>query len=124
MSETDSQIKVAIFEDDKMWQEMARQEIESLGCMVVAMSGSMVEALDQIIPQLEAMGVSFVLVDGNMSEDAIGGHDGRVLAKRVKEAAPSVLTVGFSGSKQEYVDRQLGKADFSTENLKKAFGIE
>lgn len=124
MSEADGSIKVAIFEDDQMWREIAKGDIEGLGCVVVAMAGSMVEALNDIIPQLEAMGVNFVLVDGNLSEDAIGGNDGRVLASKVKEIAPSVLTVGFSGSKQEYVDRQLGKADYSTENLKKAFGIE
>lgn len=124
MSEIASQIKVAIFENDKMWREEAKAEIETLGCIVVAMAGSMAEALDQVIPQLEAMGVNFVLVDGNLSEHSIEGRDGRILAQKIKEATQSVLTVGFSLSEQDYVDRQLGKHDFNAKNLKKAFGIE
>lgn len=101
--------KVVIIEDDAGWQEIAKDSLLKIGCNVVAIVGTMAEAIEQTIPQLEALGVAFVLVDGNLSYGETKGYEGQQLAAQIKEQAPSVTTVGFSALDQPYVDKKLGK---------------
>jgi len=119
MTEQDSP-KVVIIEDSKSWQEMTRRLLEDMGVSVVAIVDNMLQATEEIIPQLEALGVQFVLLDGNLDPNESSGAEGRALAAQIREQAPSVKIVGFSGNTQDYIDIPLGKSKFSEEGLRKA----
>jgi hypothetical protein len=116
---TEQTIKVAIIEDDPNWYPEAQQIFESLGVTVVAVATTLTEAIDSVIPSLAAQGVSYVLLDGCLSDYCSGGSDGKRLSALIKEQAPGVKTIGFSMSDQDYVDCPMGKYEFGKEALKK-----
>ncbi len=45
------------------------------------------------------------LFDGNLSEGAEGGWEGRELASKARETFPGISVISISGNKQEWSDR-------------------
>lgn len=116
-------INVAIFENQELWIADLTEHLEELGCTVVAVAPTIVEALNNVIPQLSALGVQFALVDGNLSEDKGDGLEGKTIVDEIKKIAPSIKTIGISRGSQDYVDIQLGKKNYNPAKLKKALNL-
>jgi hypothetical protein len=105
---------LAIFEDDDVTIKLVTFEVEKYGWQVAAIARSMLEAKN-IIPLLEQLRVVYALVDGNLTSGDYSGREGQAIARKIKELAPTVTTVGFSSdSNQIGVDIPLGKRNFST----------
>jgi CheY-like chemotaxis protein len=116
------EIKVAIFEDDKTYQDILKMILEEMGVSVVLLAATMDEAV-AAIPTLEKKGVTHVFLDGNLSPGT-SGEDGVRLNEKIKQQAPAVLTVGLSANDQPYVDVPLGKTEYYKDNaLKSALGL-
>lgn len=124
-SNTEKEIKVVIFEDYERWQELSREILESLGVVVVAIVDNMITATDDIIPQLETLGVQYVLLDANLKDaKRSNGADGKKLAKQIRQQAPLVKIIGFSSESQDYVDIKMGKAKLSKVTIRAAMNLE
>jgi DNA-binding LytR/AlgR family response regulator len=109
------QIRVAIVEDQRVHHEHLKKDLEYIGCLVMAVATNMVEVLDDLIPRLEELGITFVFLDNTIEENG----DGFQIAKSIRESSSSIVIIGFSSSDQDYVDRKLSKAYMGFEPLKK-----
>ena len=119
---TAEDIRIVIFEDDPDWQEMSQMMLQMLGVTVVAVVDNVLSATQDIIPQLESWGVTHALLDGNFSRRS-DGSEGQLLAEQIRNQAPGVTIIGFSGGSQSYVDIPMGKTNMTEKALKTAFQI-
>lgn len=119
MTEQDS-LRVVVIEDSLKWQERCLEVLGAMGATVVAVAENMLQATQEVIPKLEALGVQFVLLDGNLHPSQSNGADGLALAAQIRKQAPSVRIIGFSSAPQQYVDIDLGKGNFNQANLTEA----
>ena len=118
-----SEIRVVIIEDSTRWQEAAKIILEELGVTVVAIVADFLTATQDTIPKLEQLGVSYVLLDANLTEGENGGYEGEEMEEQIRKQAKAVKIIGFSMLDQAYADIEMGKPGLTKEALKRAMGI-
>lgn len=114
-------INVAIVEDDENWINRLSEYLEELGFTVSIVAITLEEALDDLVPQLIPLGVSYVFVDGDLGTDF---DDGENVATSIKALDAGIKIVGFSGDQKNqasYVDISLGKSIDLQNKLRQIF---
>lgn len=104
--------RVFVAEDDSTWQRLIKQLLNDAGHKVILKAPTLAQALKSI-DQFQKLGIQVAVIDGNLSEDDSSGYDGRLLAKKIKELAPQVKTIGMSGLTVDGVDINIGKINAS-----------
>ena len=90
--------KVFVAEDDPDWQEVIEEILKGDGHIVVARATTRIQALE-IAKQLSSLGANVATVDGNLNPNDSDGYDGRAVVSAIREHAPEVTIVGFSGNR-------------------------
>lgn len=109
--------EVAVFEDDKNWQEIIKDILEDAGHRVVITATNIKDALEAT-KKLKELGVQVATIDGNLNSYEVSGNDGQAIIAAIKANAPGVKTVGMSELSMSGVDVYVGKAN--TNDLGKA----
>lgn len=105
--------RVAIIEDDEVFRNMTKRNLEATGHQVVAEASTRQEALS-LVEQMAAGEVEadVILLDGNLTETDTY-EDARVIAEQLKNAGVTSVVLGFSlGSLLEHdieVSADVGK---------------
>ena len=102
--------EVAIFEDDKDWQQMIKETLEDEGHRVVLTASNIKDALEAT-KKLKDLGVQVATVDGNLNDYEANGNDGQAIIAAIKANAPGVRTVGMSALGMRNVDVNVGKGN-------------
>ena len=113
----DREPRVVIIEDDGDWQSVFSRVLEGMGCLVVGTAVSMETALE-LVARLGEQQVDAVLLDGNLSQDAHDGSEGKQLAEKIRMEAPGVKIIGVSAENQSYAHGNIGKFPFDKEKMK------
>ena len=100
--------KVFVVEDNLRWQDSIRLELENGGHEVVLTATLKKDAIEKA-KGLEELGVQITTLDGNLNKFDLSGKDAQEILKVLREHAPSVKVIGFSGGGIKGVDVDLGK---------------
>jgi DNA-binding NtrC family response regulator len=101
---------VFIIEDDSDWRERERSRLERAGHIVVGEAVTLADAL-AAVENFEKLGVQIVTLDGNLKRNDESGQDAQRILGAIREKAPSVKTIGMSGTPINGVDKNLGKSN-------------
>ena len=104
--------EVAVFEDDKNWQDIIKRVLKDEGHRVVLTATNIEDALEAT-KRLKELGVKVATIDGNLNDWEASGNDGQAIIAAIKANAPGVKTVGMSGLGMRGVDIYVGKANAS-----------
>ncbi len=97
------QAKVLIVEDDPNLIEIISYTIEITGNQVAGVATSLEEAMD-FVPQLKAQNIRVVTLDQKLTDDPRNPYDGQIILTAIRQDAPDVKIIGFSGQKFSGVD--------------------
>lgn len=102
--------EVAVFEDNKNWQDIIKSVLEDEGHRVVLTATNINDALEAT-KRLKDLGVQVATIDGNLNDWEASGNDGQAIIAAIKANAPDVKTVGMSALGMRGVDVSVGKGD-------------
>lgn len=101
--------KVFIAEDQEDWRNWVKKSLEKSGHEIAIVASSPEEALEAV-NQLADLGVQVAIVDGNLRRNEVSGEDGKAIIEAIRNRAPDVKVIGFSGLEVKGADVNFSKA--------------
>ncbi len=95
--------KVFLAEDDDSYAGALTKILELDGHQIILRVSSLQAALEAILGMNEDE-VDVALVDGNLSEDSLGGDDGQRIAEEFRSKFPDKPLLAISGDEQSWSD--------------------
>lgn len=101
--------RVFLVEDDEWDGWYTEKYLKSGGHLVGLKASTLGEAL-ALVPKLKEERIDVAVVDGNLTRGKRDGADGREVMEAIREQAPSVKIVVYSGGNYDYGDKQVPKS--------------